>query len=101
MTDPIVESVVAKLRSRAEVGQAKYGVTLERGDLSLFDWLVHAQEEAMDFANYLECAIGRVRGLEEEVGRLRAEQGVIRSELTVAARAAAWAVLYEAREGAE
>jgi 3-hydroxyacyl-CoA dehydrogenase len=29
-------------------------VTLERTDLTLLNWLQHAQEEAMDLANYLE-----------------------------------------------
>ena len=57
MTDAIVESVREKLRSRAEVGQRKYGVTMERTDLTHRQWLVHAQEEAMDLAVYLEKLI--------------------------------------------
>jgi hypothetical protein len=57
MTDAIVESVRSKLRSRAEVGQRKYGVTMERTDLTHRQWLVHAQEEAMDLAVYLEKLI--------------------------------------------
>ena len=55
--DPIVEAVVAKLRARSVVGLGKYGVGLDRPDLGLLDWLRHAQEEAMDLANYLECVI--------------------------------------------
>ena len=31
--------------------------TLEREDLTTLDWLIHAQEEAMDLANYLEVLI--------------------------------------------
>ena len=57
MTDAIVESVRSKLRARAEVGQRKYGVTMERTDLTHRQWLVHAQEEAMDLAVYLEKLI--------------------------------------------
>lgn len=57
MTDPIVESVRAKLLQRSQAGIAKYGVTLDRPDLSRLDWLRHAQEEALDFANYLEVLI--------------------------------------------
>jgi hypothetical protein len=57
MTDAIVESVREKLRSRAEVGHRKYGVTMERTDLTHRQWLVHAQEEAMDLAVYLEKLI--------------------------------------------
>lgn len=55
--DPIVESVRSKLLSRSTVGIAKYGTTLMRDDLSRLDWLKHAQEEAMDLANYLEVLI--------------------------------------------
>lgn len=38
----------------------KYGVTLERDDLTLVDWLEHAQQEAMDLANYLEVIIDKM-----------------------------------------
>lgn len=57
MTDPIVESVRAKLLSRSQVGLSKCGVGLDRTDLSRLDWLRLAQEEAMDLANYLEVLI--------------------------------------------
>lgn len=58
--DSNVESVKAKMDARAKVGFRKYGVTTERGDLSLLDWLRHAQEEAMDQVVYLEAAIRRL-----------------------------------------
>ena len=57
MTDPIVEAVRLKLFSRSQVGLHKYGVGLDRQDLSHLEWLRHAQEEAMDLANYLEVLI--------------------------------------------
>ena len=53
----IEEQVIDKIRSRAEVGLNKYGVTLERGDLTIKEWLIHAQEEAMDLSGYLEKVI--------------------------------------------
>jgi len=53
----IEEKVIDKIRTRAEVGKSKYGVTMERGDLSELDWLIHAQEEVMDLAIYLEKLI--------------------------------------------
>jgi len=53
----IEEEVAAKLLKRAKVGLAKYGVTMERTDLSCLDWLIHAQEEAMDLAVCLERII--------------------------------------------
>lgn len=55
--DANVESVRAKLLSRCRVGFRKYGVTTEREDLSRKQWLIHAQEEALDLAVYLERLI--------------------------------------------
>jgi len=52
--DPIVEAVKLKMDLRSQAGLVKYGVGTDRDDLSLDDWLNHAQEEAMDFAIYLE-----------------------------------------------
>ena len=57
MTDPIVEAVRLKLLNRSQTGMHKYGVGLDRQDLSRLEWLRHAQEEAMDLANYLEVLI--------------------------------------------
>lgn len=54
MTDKIVEQVKDKFSERSEVGIAKYGTTLERGDLSLLDWLNHLQEELMDATLYIQ-----------------------------------------------
>lgn len=54
MTDKIVEQVKDKFSERSEIGIAKYGTTLERGDLSLLDWLNHLQEELMDATLYIQ-----------------------------------------------
>ena len=54
MNDKIVELVIDKFKERSNTGIKKYGVTLERNDLSFQDWIKHAQEEAMDFILYLE-----------------------------------------------
>jgi hypothetical protein len=53
----IEDEVASKLLWRAEIGQAKYGVTMERVDLTRREWLIHAQEEALDLAVYLEKLI--------------------------------------------
>ncbi len=53
----IEDKVMAKIYERAVMGKAKYGVTMERDDLTELEWLVHAQEEAMDLAVYLERLI--------------------------------------------
>jgi hypothetical protein len=52
--DSIVRSVMEKFARRAEEGKAKYGTTLDRTDLSVLDWIQHAQEEHMDAILYLE-----------------------------------------------
>ena len=57
----IEDAVCKKVQKRAEFGLLKYGVTLERTDLNTLEWLVHAQEEAMDSANYLEVLIQKER----------------------------------------
>jgi hypothetical protein len=57
--DPIVESVRTKILRRSQFGLQKYGVGLDRGDLTTLDWLTLAQEEAMDLAAYLEVLIKR------------------------------------------
>jgi len=53
----IEEEVCFKILKRSEIGKQKYGVTMERQDLSRLEWLKHAQEEAMDLAVYLEKLI--------------------------------------------
>lgn len=54
MTDSIVESVLNKFKERSEQGIKKYGVTLDRKDLSPLEWLTHLQEELMDATLYIE-----------------------------------------------
>lgn len=52
--DSVVFSVIEKFKSRAEFGMKKYGKNLDRDDLSVLDWIQHAQEEHMDAILYLE-----------------------------------------------
>jgi hypothetical protein len=52
--DSIVESVVNKFQSRSEIGIKKYGVTLDREDLSTIEWIDHLQCELMDAILYAE-----------------------------------------------
>jgi hypothetical protein len=57
MKDSIVESVIEQFKQRSEVGINKYGVTLDRTDLSTLQWMVHFREELMDGLLYLERII--------------------------------------------
>jgi glycosyl transferase family 25 len=52
--DSIVNSVIGAFIGRSNVGLQKYGTTLDRDDLSILDWIQHAQEEHMDAILYLE-----------------------------------------------
>jgi hypothetical protein len=52
--DSVVTSVIEKFKERAVFGFKKYGTNLDRTDLSVLDWIQHAQEEHMDAILYLE-----------------------------------------------
>jgi hypothetical protein len=52
--DSIVMSILKKFVQRSQFGKAKYGTDLDREDLSVLDWIAHAQEEHMDAILYLE-----------------------------------------------
>ena len=52
--DSIVNNVISAFIGRSNLGLQKYGTTLDRDDLSVLDWIQHAQEEHMDAILYLE-----------------------------------------------
>jgi hypothetical protein len=52
--DSIVQAVVDKFITRAKFGKQKYGTDLDRQDLSVLDWIQHAQDEMHDGILYLE-----------------------------------------------
>ena len=47
------ESIVDMIRSRSEFGLNKYGVSMDRTDLTTEQWIQHAIEEMLDGAQYL------------------------------------------------
>ena len=53
-TDSVVDTIVDSFISRATKGKEKYGHTLDRQDLSVLDWINHAQQELQDGILYLE-----------------------------------------------
>ncbi len=53
----IEDRVIIKIAKRSVAGLNKYGTTMERTDLTKKEWLIHAQEEAMDLAVYLQKLI--------------------------------------------
>lgn len=50
------QALIDLLRARDAAGRAKYGVTLDRDDLSHADWLQHMAEEMLDGAGYALAA---------------------------------------------
>jgi len=60
----IEEKVIAEIRQRAEKGEAKYGTTMDRDDLSLKEWLQHLKEELMDGVIYTQKIISELEVLE-------------------------------------
>ena len=48
------DRIISMVRERAEAGVQKYGVTVDRTDLTLAEWVRHAQEEQLDAAQYLQ-----------------------------------------------
>ena len=52
--DSIVTSIIDQFEKRAVKGKEKYGVDLDRNDLTLLEWIEHAKQEHMDAILYLE-----------------------------------------------
>ena len=52
--DSVVQAIVDKFITRAKFGKQKYNTDLDRQDLSVLDWIQHAQDEMHDGILYLE-----------------------------------------------
>jgi hypothetical protein len=52
--DSIVSSIIKQFKERSIKGKEKYGVDLDRTDLTLLEWIEHAKQEHMDAILYLE-----------------------------------------------
>jgi hypothetical protein len=64
--DSIVSSILNQFTTRALTGKAKYGVDLDRNDLTLLEWIEHAKQEHMDAILYLE-KIKQIASGEEKI----------------------------------
>ena len=51
--DSIVTSIIDQFEKRAIKGKEKYGVDLDRNDLTLLEWIEHSKQEHMDAILYL------------------------------------------------
>jgi hypothetical protein len=72
--DSVVNSVIEQFAKRSNVGLEKYGTTLDRTDLTMLDWIQHAQEELMDGILYLE----KIKKTMRETQKIRASPPMIR-----------------------
>ena len=70
MEDSIVKELTERFKQRSETGIMKYGVTLDRKDLDLKQWLHHLLEEQMDACLYTLRAIKKVEEMEVYSDRL-------------------------------
>jgi len=65
-------SLLEDFRQREQVGIAKYGVTVDRTDLTHVQWLQHALEESMDNCLYLKRAIETAKHAEHLLAKAEA-----------------------------
>ena len=72
--DSVVNSVIEQFAKRSNVGVEKYGTTLDRTDLTMLDWIQHAQEELMDGILYLE----KIKKTMLETQKIHASQPMVR-----------------------
>jgi DNA-directed RNA polymerase subunit L len=60
MTSNITKKVIEDLIESDKKGLEEYGVTVDREDYTLKDWLQEAYEETCDTAKYLKAAIEKL-----------------------------------------
>jgi len=63
--DSVVTTIIEQFKERSACGKAKYGVDLDRTDLTLLEWIEHAKQEHMDAILYLEKIKQLVSGKEK------------------------------------
>ena len=66
-----VERACKMIQGRANVGQVKYGVSIDRNDLTASEWAQHALEEMLDGAQYLIRLKDEIEALQEENAQLK------------------------------
>ena len=66
--DPVVEQVIDLMRKRSRVGRVKYGVGLDRTDLTERQWLQHLMEELADALGYAQRKLNGLAEIEHTDG---------------------------------
>lgn len=70
MSDSNIDAVREKMKRRELAGFDKYGVSINRADLSAEQWLQHLQEELMDACVYTERMFKELSALRARVAEL-------------------------------
>lgn len=81
MPSEVTNGLIKRLVQRDETGLRKYGVSLDRPDLTIEQWLEHLTEELLDGAGYAQSAIREIKALRAEVLRLRDENAAMRERI--------------------
>lgn len=68
-----VERACKLIQGRANVGEVKYGVSIDRDDLTASQWAQHALEEMLDGAQYLIRLKDEMEALQKENAELKQE----------------------------
>jgi len=66
----VEDEVCELIQARAKVGKAKYGVSMERGDLTHDEWLEHLQNEMLDAVVYIQRLRTREQTLEAKLRKM-------------------------------
>lgn len=64
------ETLCEMIRERAAVGLKKYGVTIDRKDLTAEQWLQHSIEEKLDDLQYMMRLRAEIRNMERIILRM-------------------------------
>jgi len=82
--DTVVDNVIKKLYTRSKAGMIKYGTTMEGNKLDTGQWIDHAIEEALDFANYLERLKIDVANMDKVIAQVMKDMGAINARRATA-----------------
>lgn len=69
----ITKSIIKDLIESDKKGVEEYGVTVDREDYSLKEWLQHAYEETLDTAKYLAAAIKKLDNEQQDCKAQRSQ----------------------------
>jgi hypothetical protein len=67
VADNNVNELCLEYMKRADHGFAKYGVTTERKDLDLMQWIQHLKEELMDATVYIHRIQKELKGKQDDL----------------------------------